>query len=102
MPKLFRMLINILLYTLTTTALTSLDTYVAANKQCIRLLQAHFLYFFDKPMGGVVAETAETKNYACYITILTLFSPPDPGGGMRSRSGPGYRQSKHNLPVRVI
>jgi len=36
--------------------LKSLDTYVAANKQCMRLLQAHFPYFFDKPLGGVVAD----------------------------------------------
>jgi len=31
-------------------------TYVAANKQCIRLLQAYFPYFFDKPMGEVVSD----------------------------------------------
>jgi len=36
--------------------LTSLDTYVAANKRCMRLLQAHFPYFFVKPMGAVVAD----------------------------------------------
>jgi len=36
--------------------LSSFDTYVFAKKQCIRLLQAHFSYFFDKPMGEVMPD----------------------------------------------
>jgi len=56
MLKLFKALINIPFFTLTTMVLASLDTYVAANKQCVRLLQAHFPNFFGKPMGGVVAD----------------------------------------------
>jgi len=50
MLKLFAVLINIPSCH-TTIVITSLDTYVAANKQCIRLLQAHFPYFFRQANG---------------------------------------------------
>jgi len=42
--------------TLTNMVLTSLDTYVAANKQCIRLLQSYFPIFSTSPMKEVVVD----------------------------------------------
>jgi len=48
------------------------------------------------------AETAESKIYAFYITILTLFIVNVlPIRGVRSRSGSDYRQSKYNFSVSV-
>jgi len=47
--------------------LTSLDTYVAANKQCC----THFLYFFDKPMGGLwLIECSILKQLAVLLNEL--------------------------------